>query len=231
MSILGRRVSLKAIVGNGAGHDCWRAASRAERHAERARSRWSRRTWRSISRAIQSTRTRRIEVKAGERVRVVLRNQDRGMTHDFAVPVLGAAVAPMRWNESDDVVVRRAGRRRDLRIRVPAPSAHDARHHSSLLTLRSTISTPEGKRRYVRQLFATIADRYDFITGFLSYGQDRRWKRRLIDLAAAGPSIAFSTSPAAPGTCCWPPRTCPPRHRSRHHAPDAAARQVEAGRH
>ena len=55
------------------------------------------------------------------------------------------------------------------------------------LTLRSTISTPEGKRRYVRRLFATIADRYDFITGFLSYGQDRRWKQRLIALAAIGP--------------------------------------------
>jgi demethylmenaquinone methyltransferase/2-methoxy-6-polyprenyl-1,4-benzoquinol methylase len=36
----------------------------------------------------------------------------------------------------------------------------------------------------VRRLFATIADRYDFITGFLSYGQDRRWKRQLIQLAA-----------------------------------------------
>jgi len=54
------------------------------------------------------------------------------------------------------------------------------------LTLRSTISTPEGKRRYVRRLFATIADRYDFITRFLSYGQDRRWKQRLIGLAAVG---------------------------------------------
>jgi len=51
------------------------------------------------------------------------------------------------------------------------------------LTLRSTLSTPEGKRRYVRRLFATIADRYDFITTFLSYGQDRRWKARLIALA------------------------------------------------
>lgn len=51
------------------------------------------------------------------------------------------------------------------------------------MTLRAEISTPEGKRRYVRRLFATIADRYDFITRFLSYGQDRRWKRRLIALA------------------------------------------------
>jgi demethylmenaquinone methyltransferase/2-methoxy-6-polyprenyl-1,4-benzoquinol methylase len=49
--------------------------------------------------------------------------------------------------------------------------------------LRAAIATPDGKRRYVRGLFATIADRYDFITRFLSYGQDRRWKRRLIRLA------------------------------------------------
>lgn len=56
------------------------------------------------------------------------------------------------------------------------------------MTLRRSISTPEGKRRYVRQLFATIADRYDFITGFLSYGQDRRWKQRLIQLARLQPS-------------------------------------------
>lgn len=51
------------------------------------------------------------------------------------------------------------------------------------MSLRSAIATPEGKHRYVRRLFATIADRYDFITRFLSYGQDRRWKRRLIALA------------------------------------------------
>ena len=51
------------------------------------------------------------------------------------------------------------------------------------MTLRAAIATPEGKRRYVRRLFATIADRYDFITRFLSYGQDRRWKQRLIALA------------------------------------------------
>ena len=52
------------------------------------------------------------------------------------------------------------------------------------MTLRSDISTPEGKHGYVRRLFATIADRYDLITVLLSYGQDRRWKARLIALAA-----------------------------------------------
>jgi demethylmenaquinone methyltransferase / 2-methoxy-6-polyprenyl-1,4-benzoquinol methylase len=51
------------------------------------------------------------------------------------------------------------------------------------VTLRSTIATPAGKQRFVRRLFATIADRYDFITRFLSYGQDQRWKRLAIQQA------------------------------------------------
>jgi demethylmenaquinone methyltransferase / 2-methoxy-6-polyprenyl-1,4-benzoquinol methylase len=53
--------------------------------------------------------------------------------------------------------------------------------------LAERIATPEGKRRYVRALFATIADRYDFITVALSYGQDHRWKRRLLRMASPGP--------------------------------------------
>jgi demethylmenaquinone methyltransferase / 2-methoxy-6-polyprenyl-1,4-benzoquinol methylase len=52
------------------------------------------------------------------------------------------------------------------------------------MLLRDRIATPDGKQRYVRTLFATIADRYDLITVVLSYAQDRRWKRRLVDLAA-----------------------------------------------
>ena len=55
------------------------------------------------------------------------------------------------------------------------------------MTLRASLSTPDGKRRYVRRLFATVADRYDFITRLLSYGQDRRWKARLVHLAAVSP--------------------------------------------
>ncbi len=55
------------------------------------------------------------------------------------------------------------------------------------MRLDDRIATPDGKRRYVRTLFATIADRYDFITVALSYGQDRRWKRRVVSLAAPAP--------------------------------------------
>lgn len=45
-----------------------------------------------------------IDVKPGERVRVVLRNLDRGMTHDFAVPAIDAVLDPITWNESGTVV-------------------------------------------------------------------------------------------------------------------------------
>ena len=57
------------------------------------------------------------------------------------------------------------------------------------MSLHDRIATPDGKQRFVRAIFATIADRYDFITVVLSYGQDARWKRRLIDLAAPRPDV------------------------------------------
>jgi ubiquinone/menaquinone biosynthesis methyltransferase len=52
------------------------------------------------------------------------------------------------------------------------------------MSLSESVSTPAGKQRYVRALFATIADRYDLITIVLSYGRDRSWKRRLVAMAA-----------------------------------------------
>jgi ubiquinone/menaquinone biosynthesis methyltransferase len=54
-------------------------------------------------------------------------------------------------------------------------------------SLSEALSGPEQKRRYVRRLFATIADRYDFITRFLSFGRDAAWKRRMIAMAAIVP--------------------------------------------
>jgi len=64
--------------------------------------------------------------------------------------------------------------------------------------LDQRIATPEGKRRYVRSLFSTIADRYDFITVALSYGQDRRWKQRVVDRAMA--TAGLRTLDLATGT-------------------------------
>jgi demethylmenaquinone methyltransferase/2-methoxy-6-polyprenyl-1,4-benzoquinol methylase len=57
------------------------------------------------------------------------------------------------------------------------------------VSLRDAMATPEHKARYVRRLFATIADRYDLVTVVLSYGRDRAWKRKLRDLAAVQPGM------------------------------------------
>ena len=44
-----------------------------------------------------------IDARAGERLRVVLQNRDRGLTHDFAVPDTDAATGALSWNEEDQV--------------------------------------------------------------------------------------------------------------------------------
>ena len=74
------------------------------------------------------------------------------------------------------------------------------------MTLRTAFKTPESKRQHVRTLFTTIADRYDLITALLSYGQDARWKAKLVsiadvrkgeralDLAAGTGDIAFAVA-------------------------------------
>jgi demethylmenaquinone methyltransferase/2-methoxy-6-polyprenyl-1,4-benzoquinol methylase len=65
---------------------------------------------------------------------------------------------------------------------------------SKPMRLADAIATPDGKRRYVRRLFSTIADRYDLITVVLSYGQDQRWKRRLVGLVGGDGRIAARRS-------------------------------------
>ena len=55
------------------------------------------------------------------------------------------------------------------------------------MSLDEAFASPQSKRQYVRGLFATIADRYDLITRLLSYGQDARWKAKLVALAEVRP--------------------------------------------
>ena len=55
------------------------------------------------------------------------------------------------------------------------------------MSLDAAFESPDTKSRYVRTLFATIADRYDLITRVLSYGMDGRWKARLVARAAVVP--------------------------------------------
>ena len=44
-----------------------------------------------------------IEVRAGERVRLVVQNNDRGLTHDFAVPALRRASRAIEWSQSTEI--------------------------------------------------------------------------------------------------------------------------------
>ena len=50
-----------------------------------------------------STPNPTIEVKAGERVRIVMRNEERGFIHDFAVPALHSAIDGLQWKEQGEV--------------------------------------------------------------------------------------------------------------------------------
>ena len=43
-----------------------------------------------------------LDVARITRGRIVLRNDDRGITHDFAVPAMDAAVDQIDWNEQAD---------------------------------------------------------------------------------------------------------------------------------
>jgi demethylmenaquinone methyltransferase/2-methoxy-6-polyprenyl-1,4-benzoquinol methylase len=55
-----------------------------------------------------------------------------------------------------------------------------------LLQLRVVLKVPAEKQdpRLMRDMFATIAPRYDFITRVFSYGMDHRWKRVAVARAA-----------------------------------------------
>lgn len=55
-----------------------------------------------------------------------------------------------------------------------------------MLQSSATMPLPAEKQdmRLMRDMFTTIAPRYDFITRIFSYGMDRRWKRRGVEEAS-----------------------------------------------
>jgi ubiquinone/menaquinone biosynthesis methyltransferase len=55
------------------------------------------------------------------------------------------------------------------------------------LNMKEFITSREKKQLYVNQMFSKIAPRYDLVTALLSYGQDRRWKKKLVQLADVQP--------------------------------------------
>jgi plastocyanin len=70
-----------------------------------------------------------IEARAGETLRIVLKNQDRGMTHDFAVPSVEAFTDTLKWNEDDEVTFEVP----------PEPGTYDYVCRPHLLMMKGTI--------------------------------------------------------------------------------------------
>ena len=124
-----------------------------------------------------------LRLRAGESVRLVLRNDDPGMTHDFAIPDWKAATRRIEGGRAGDRHLPRPGRALVADLPLPAAFRDHARYDTGRMTLRAALSSADSKAPYVRRLFHTIADRYDLITGLLSFGRDRRWKAQVIDLA------------------------------------------------
>lgn len=52
-----------------------------------------------------------IRVKAGESIRIVLRNEQAGVSHDFVVESLGVSIDPIPGEGSDSVLIRVPGER------------------------------------------------------------------------------------------------------------------------
>ena len=98
MSVWGRRVSVKAVAAGAALMVMAALLPVMTRSADREVTLVAR----GMAFYLESdprTPNPTITVTAGETVRVVLKNQDRGMTHDFAAPAFDAGMRLIDWNE------------------------------------------------------------------------------------------------------------------------------------
>ena len=103
MSILGKRVSGKTVVALATAMVCLAGLLPV----------WTKGSAREVV-LVASDMTFRLEsdpstpnpvitVSAGETVGIVLKNRDRGMTHDFAVPAIGAEMDALGTDEQEDI--------------------------------------------------------------------------------------------------------------------------------
>ena len=74
-----------------------------------------------------------IQLTAGERVRITLRNEERGIRHDVALPAMDAALEPIGWNESADVTF----------VVPDTPGTHDYWCRPHMLMMRGKIIVHE----------------------------------------------------------------------------------------
>ncbi|MBM3819112.1 MAG: hypothetical protein FJW14_08890 [Acidimicrobiia bacterium] len=104
MSIWGRRVSVKAVAAVAALMVMAALLPVMTRGADREVTLVAR----GMSFFLESdprTPNPTLRFEAGETVRLVLKNQDRGMTHDFSAPALDAGLALIDWNGEDSTTL------------------------------------------------------------------------------------------------------------------------------
>ncbi|HUY64820.1 MAG TPA: class I SAM-dependent methyltransferase [Acidimicrobiales bacterium] len=64
----------------------------------------------------------------------------------------------------------------------------------------SVASAAGGRNRVARRLFAGLPDRYDRLAEWLSFGQNGRWRRQLVDAIAEGtPSLVLDVATGTAG--------------------------------
>lgn len=80
----------------------------------------------------QPTPNPALAFKAGERVRLVLRNEDRGMTHDFVITPWGVATKTLTEKGAQDVVEFRVPRQR-------GSSDYQCTPHAAMMRGRITV--------------------------------------------------------------------------------------------
>lgn len=54
--------------------------------------------------------------------------------------------------------------------------------------LTKILETPQGKREFNEYHFTVSAPHYDFVTRALSFGQDKKWKRMMVEMLPSWPS-------------------------------------------
>ena len=128
MSILGRKVSVKATVAVAVLIVCAALLSAASRTPAREITLVARGMAFYLE-SEPSTPNPTIEVRAGEHVRIVLRNEDRGIRYDSAVPAIEVGMRAIDWN-----------RRGEITFDVPASSGtYQCVCRPHLLMMRGTI--------------------------------------------------------------------------------------------
>ena len=55
-----------------------------------------------------------------------------------------------------------------------------------------------GRNRFAQRLFTPLPSRYDRLAELLSMGQNRRWRRAMVDQVAPSPARPCSTWPPGP---------------------------------